>query len=441
MAENTKAFAVNRIVGCPDCRPLEPVIVGGVIAFIVAIVAFCASSVQPKGDTSLVAWLDAEVPSALSIPDGQLRREYVHSARDTLARYVGNPGSSITAQGSARDTVLARIAGLSDSRVLEEHAKVLCVLGQGSEAFRSLKTQLAIAGASPAPGDPSPNLVALRLAQVLFTQGRFLQVQRLLQKVLRAEALHQFSPPQWWGHLQLRLALLWSEEVAREHDLALARASADLLEKLCRGLSLYASPGSRLGGACLGPRGAFNVQPPSAVALDLLHRDGYVLWQRPLPDESIRFLKEHYLALFAHEVPGQDVGNDARQRRHGWHNEPAAAFFHYAVAAALRSVLGVPIVPTYTFSIIYLGGGRLYPHLDRKDNEVSLTLSLGSEPPRYIWPVLMGGNSFELLPGEGVLYKGSEVQHARDGELPSGLLSLQVIFGFRKQSEETCHLV
>ncbi|CAE8624707.1 unnamed protein product [Polarella glacialis] len=386
----------------------------------------------------------------------------VSNARDALLRYAANPGSKIIARVS-REALLAQISELSASRALEEHAKVLCVQGQGGAAERALRTQLALASEAESanvwarsghwtPGDSSVALIQNRLAQVLFARGDFSSVVSLLTGILDTtggpERLGE--APQWWGHLQLRLALLWSsEKPAGAVDISRA-----LLSRLCAQLRVRVAAPSTMaivGGndSCAGPAAVRALAEPSLSLLADFGERGYILWPAPLPAESIQALRGHTSALLANveretrENRGGGsgaAGYDARQHRHGWHNEPAAGFFHYALAEALRGVLGVKLVPTYVFTVVYMSGGILHPHLDRPDNEVSLTVSMGSDPPGYIWPLEMNGTEFLLQPGDAVLYRGNSVRHSRKA-LPQNYRSFHVIFAFREQCDSCCHLV
>lgn len=413
-------------------RPFPWLVLGAALSLVVAVVA---------GKQGLFASNVARSPADVSpgggtqdiVPDGLHRTRYVEGARRALVQYVSNPGSKITVKGS-REQVLAQIGGLSDSRALEEYAKILCVQGRGSEAARALSTQLDIfESGTVATGDPSGALVKIRLAQAFFTQGRLARVRELLQGVLSGDALH--AAPQWWGHLQWRLALRWSDD-----PLDIGNAGL-VLVNICMDLRrrLDATHIGLEGGPCGGPASLGRLEVPSATAAAL--RDlslGYGVWRGVLPSTVVEHLRRHYLLLLDRDLQGGG-GNDARQHRHGWHNEPVAGYFHYLVAEAMRE-MDVELVPTYVFSLVYLEAGQLFPHLDRPDNEVSLTVSLGSDPPGYIWPLTMRGEQFDLQPGDAVLYRGAEVKHARE-PLPVGHRSLQVIFGFRRKCAECCHLV
>jgi len=315
--------------------------------------------------------------------------------------------------------------------VLEEYAKILCVNGQAFEAVRAVATQLDLAVLSPKAGESSISLIQFRLAQIFFTKGGYDKVQLLLQQVLNHNALG--LPSQWWGHLQFRLALLWTNATSQHH------MAESILAKVCRELQLRLGMDAGEDDPCTGVAAVRGWLPPPPSIRDMLFERGSAFWTTPLLGESIEKMRQHYVQLLEKEVLEGKV-NDRRQLRQGWHNDPVASFFHYAFAEILRSSLGMDLVPTYVYSVVYLGGGQLFPHLDRPDNELSLSTSLGTDPPGYVWPLQMDKEEYRLMPGDAVLYRGAEVMHSRS-PLPNGYRSIQVIFAFRHECAECCHLV
>lgn len=71
---------------------------------------------------------------------------------------------------------------------------------------------------------------------------------------------------------------------------------------------------------------------------------------------------------------------------------------------------GVKLKPTYSYCRVYLSGAELKPHIDRPSCEYSVTLNLSQSHP---WPIYMGKKAFTQKPGDGLLYKGREIEHSR----------------------------
>ena len=77
----------------------------------------------------------------------------------------------------------------------------------------------------------------------------------------------------------------------------------------------------------------------------------------------------------------------------------------------ISKAAGKTLKPTYTYCRVYLKGSDLKPHKDRPSCEYSVTLNLSQTHP---WPIFMGKKSLTLNPGDGVLYKGCEIEHYRE---------------------------
>jgi hypothetical protein len=74
------------------------------------------------------------------------------------------------------------------------------------------------------------------------------------------------------------------------------------------------------------------------------------------------------------------------------------------------------LLPTYSYARVYLEGGTLLPHVDRKACEVSVTLCLQKSVD---WPIYIrkpDGTvvSVELEPGDAIMYRGCVAEHWRD---------------------------
>lgn len=115
------------------------------------------------------------------------------------------------------------------------------------------------------------------------------------------------------------------------------------------------------------------------------------------------------------------------------------------VQPMLEKILDMKLFPTYSYSRIYHKGDKLHLHVDRNSCEVSVTISLGYGGDS-LWPFVIlnrqdtqkntnfvddGSDYFGesiaitpelknklekiiIIPGDGVLYKGMELGHARE---------------------------
>ena len=71
--------------------------------------------------------------------------------------------------------------------------------------------------------------------------------------------------------------------------------------------------------------------------------------------------------------------------------------------------------PIYALSRLYLGGAELKNHIDRKACEISasITVKYFYENKNYKWPLCMGDIPIVIKSGDGVIYKGCEIEHWR----------------------------
>jgi len=86
------------------------------------------------------------------------------------------------------------------------------------------------------------------------------------------------------------------------------------------------------------------------------------------------------------------------------------------VKPKIESILETKVVEHYSYTRLYEKGSELKPHKDREACGTSTTLNLGGDP----WPIFMKPQeesepiSFTLMPGDLLLYNGTECIHWRE---------------------------
>lgn len=87
-----------------------------------------------------------------------------------------------------------------------------------------------------------------------------------------------------------------------------------------------------------------------------------------------------------------------------------------AKVSLMNEILQEPMLPTYTYARLYKNGEVLKPHKDRPSCEVSVTLHLGGDNEWDIWFTKPNGDkvSYNLKPGQAVIYLGMISEHWRD---------------------------
>lgn len=100
----------------------------------------------------------------------------------------------------------------------------------------------------------------------------------------------------------------------------------------------------------------------------------------------------------------------------------------------LENIVQEELIPTYSYARLYTNGNILEKHTDRPSCEISITIQLGRSH-HYSWPFFAGKKRFDLAEGDGVLYKGCEVEHWREPCAgPEGYYSGQLFCHFVRKN-------
>lgn len=147
--------------------------------------------------------------------------------------------------------------------------------------------------------------------------------------------------------------------------------------------------------------------------------------------QYMRTLHDHYQPLLLF---------DEGQQSFGRYNDPLGESVLALVSPQISGLTGLDLLPTYSFSRMYVAGGILRKHVDRPSCQVSATLLLGSD---VSWPICVevDGERREvhLEPGDLMVYRGCEVPHWRD-RFP-GQYSVHVFLHFVEAGGPFAHLV
>lgn len=127
-----------------------------------------------------------------------------------------------------------------------------------------------------------------------------------------------------------------------------------------------------------------------------------------------------------------------RSERLGWeewarrwfrHNDPIAVLVHERLTAQIERALGRPIKKSYCYLVCYAEGATLPRHIDRPQCEYTFDFCIEESTTEPPWPLMVGGEPFDLKTNEGLLYRGRDLEHYRE-EKPSGKLIHLVFFHF-----------
>jgi len=103
-------------------------------------------------------------------------------------------------------------------------------------------------------------------------------------------------------------------------------------------------------------------------------------------------------------------GDDQVPQSRSYYNLPVCSVLLGRLTDKVSELAGKNLRPTYTYCRVYLKGADLKPHTDRPSCEYSVTLNLSQSHP---WTIYIGKRGITQKPGDGVLYKGCEIEHHR----------------------------
>jgi hypothetical protein len=146
-------------------------------------------------------------------------------------------------------------------------------------------------------------------------------------------------------------------------------------------------------------------------------KDGYIYIPNAISDELGYFLTQY--ALFDEM---QDFSPDGAQvpNAHAKYGDPAMETLLLKLLPIVEKNTGLSLYPTYSFYRVYRDGDVLHPHIDRESCEISVTLCLNYnyDHERYQWPIIMDGNRIYMQPNSIVIYRGIDLEHAREEFTP-----------------------
>ena len=164
---------------------------------------------------------------------------------------------------------------------------------------------------------------------------------------------------------------------------------------------------------------------------------GYGIMRRAIGQDTARVATEYMRMQRDYYEPL--LLFDRRQQSYGRYNDPLGESLLAVLSGPISERTGLDLLPTYSFSRIYLHDGVLDKHIDRPSCELSATLLLGSDQS---WPIFVevDGQSREvqLSPGDLMVYRGCKLPHWRDRY--SGEYSAHVFLHFVEADGPYGHL-
>jgi len=137
--------------------------------------------------------------------------------------------------------------------------------------------------------------------------------------------------------------------------------------------------------------------------------DKFVKVENILSKESCDILSGAFL-LMERDAPKTSFGDgqvDGAFFRHSYSG--TESLLHY-LKPKVEEIVGMSLLPTYSFARVYRKGHFLSKHVDRRECEVSLTITLKKDAD---WPIILDNAEVDLDQGDGALYQGMIVPHER----------------------------
>ena len=144
--------------------------------------------------------------------------------------------------------------------------------------------------------------------------------------------------------------------------------------------------------------------------MDSLEKNKYKYVKNMLSPDMVEFLTTYSLKNFT-------AGDDQVPLSSSKHSKNSEIYQHilHFLLPTIEQETNLKLKPIYSYNRIYLGGAELKKHVDRPACEISasITLKYFYQNKNYKWPLCMGDEPIVIESGDGVIYKGCEIEHWR----------------------------
>tara|TARA_E500000318_G_C3539976_1_gene204221 strand:+ start:389 stop:943 length:555 start_codon:yes stop_codon:yes gene_type:complete len=144
--------------------------------------------------------------------------------------------------------------------------------------------------------------------------------------------------------------------------------------------------------------------------MDSLKKNKYKYVKNILSLSIVEFLSEWSL---------KNLGKGDKQVPMSFSTDSYKSEIYHHVLHYLKPIMeketGLNLRPIYSYNRVYMGGAYLKKHKDRKACEISASITLKHwyEDDTYQWPLCMKDVPIIIKEGDGVIYKGCEIEHWR----------------------------
>ena len=140
-------------------------------------------------------------------------------------------------------------------------------------------------------------------------------------------------------------------------------------------------------------------------------KQGYKVIKNFLTKEEINLLTDYTRMKHRVNMTQFDLGQ-SDQGDTMFYGDPATDSLMLNKRKLMEKETGLELLPTYSFWRMYSYLADLKKHKDRPSCEISVTVFIGSDG-KHEWPIYMDGKKIDLKPGDGVIYRGCDIEHWR----------------------------
>ena len=141
-------------------------------------------------------------------------------------------------------------------------------------------------------------------------------------------------------------------------------------------------------------------------------KKGYKVIKNFLSTEEINLLTDYTRMKHRVNTTQFDLGQ-SDQGDTMFYGDPATDSLMLNKRKLMEKETGLELLPTYSFWRMYSYLADLKKHKDRPSCEISVTVFIGSDG-KHEWPIYMDGKKIDLKPGDGVIYRGCDIEHWRE---------------------------
>ena len=145
---------------------------------------------------------------------------------------------------------------------------------------------------------------------------------------------------------------------------------------------------------------------------------GYQVIQNFLEPQFVDFI-QHYFHIRISAEQSKTLDEQA-PFSHSFYSDPLIETILYSSCESLSKIIGIELLPTYTYTRLYAKGEELVVHRDRESCQISATLALGLPENEEVNPIYFCKNEDKsdaqeiiLNPGDICLYRGCDLFHWR----------------------------